>query len=445
MKSRKGDIFMGHINGKDIYRKLGDKIDNLTMRTPWNKTLHAILSELYTTNEADVIVKMPYGLSNIDRIQKVTKYERSQLQNILDDLCSKGLIIDLWIKEEYYYMPSPMVIGIFEFTMMRTGDKLNTKKWAELFHKYLQGDDSFYAANCKHGEHVNIARTLPHEETIKKSDYVEVMDYEKAVALIENFDKFGIGLCSCRHEKFHVGEKKCDVPLNTCSTFGGLSAYLIRHNFAKEVSKTEMLENLARSKEMRLVLNADNVQKDITFLCHCCKCCCNLMLGINKYGYANTIVTSSLIAETDDYLCIGCSKCAKACPINAIKMAPAENVKSKKKKPITDTSFCLGCGVCAFDCAAGARKLVKRGKRVIHPETTFERVILQCLERGTLQNQIFDNPESISQQFMRGFIGGFLKLSLVKRALMSDMLRSLFLDSMKKGVQMQGRGWLTQI
>jgi len=72
-------------------------------------------------------------------------------------------------------------------------------------------------------------------------------------------------------------------------------------------------------------------------------------------------------------------------------------------------------------------------EKVIHPETTFERVILQCLERGTLQNQIFDNPDSITQQFMRGFLGGFLKLSSVKKTLMSDLLRSLFLNSMKKG------------
>ena len=436
---------MGHVNGKDIYRRLGDKIDNLTCRSPWNKALHAILSELYTTNEADVIVRMPYGLSNIARLQKVTKYESSQLQKILYDLCSKGLIMDFWIKEEYYYMPSPMAIGIFELTMMRTGDNLDTKKWAELLHEYWQGDDSFWAANFKHGEQISLARTLPHEEAIKKSDYVEVLDYEKAAALIEDSDKFGIGLCSCRHEKYHVGEKKCDVPLNTCSSFGKIAAYVIRHNFAKEVSKTQMLENLARSKEMRLVLNADNVQKNITFMCHCCKCCCNLLSGINKFGYANTVVTSSFIAETADHLCKGCGKCAKACPTNAIKMEPTENVKLQEKKPITDISFCLGCGVCAFECASGARKLIKREKRVIHPETTFERVILQCLERGTLQNQIFDNPDSITQQFMRGFLGGFLKLSSVKKALMSDLLRSLFLDSMKKGIQMQGRGWLTKI
>jgi len=46
---------------------------------------------------------------------------------------------------------------------------------------------------------------------------------------------------------------------------------------------------------------------------------------------------------------------------------------------------------------------------------------------------------------MRGFIGGFLRLPPIKKALMSDMLRSSFLASMKMGIRMQGKGWLLEI
>ncbi len=44
---------MGHLVGKDVYRKLGRKIDGLTVRAPWNETLYKILKELYTEEEAD--------------------------------------------------------------------------------------------------------------------------------------------------------------------------------------------------------------------------------------------------------------------------------------------------------------------------------------------------------------------------------------------------------
>jgi len=337
-----------------------------------------------------------------------------------------------------------MVIGIFEFTMMRSGEGVNSKKYAELFSQYMPG--AFYAGNCGHDETTSLMRTMPHDEMIKPSQYVEIFDYEKAASIIDSNEKFSIGFCSCRHEKMHMDEKKCEVPLESCTSFGYAADYLIRNKLAREASKSEIYDNLARSKELGLVLNADNVQKNLTFMCHCCGCCCNVLLGISKYGYDNVVLTSNYLAEPDEESCLGCGKCAKACPINAIEMEILDSTdKKKKKKAIVDTSICIGCGVCALSCSSESLKLTKREQRILHPETTFHRVILQCLDRGTLQNQMFDNPQSITNSFMRGLLGAFFKLPPVKKSLMSDTLRSTFLKSMETGVKLQGKGWLTEM
>jgi len=434
---------MGHLVGKDIFRELGRKIDGMEMRAPWNERLHAILKELYTTEEADVIIKMPYGLSTFDELEKATGYQNSVLRRLLDGLTEKGLVFDLWIQEAYHYAPAPMVVGMFEFTMMRMGPNVKSKEWAKLLHQYLEGDTSFLAANFGRDKQVSFIRAIPHEEALQPSDFYEVLDYEKASALIAETDKFAIGLCSCRHEKLHLGEKTCDVPLEKCSSFGYAADFMIRHKLAREVSRTEMMENFAQSREMGLVLGVDNVRKNMKFVCHCCKCCCGPLLGISKYGYPNTIVTSSYIAEIVDDTCTGCGKCVAACPINAIAMIAANNPEGKRKrKGKVDTSICIGCGVCVLKCPTKACRLAKREQRVIHPETTFERLMLQCLERGTLQNQIFANPQSLNEKFMRAFVGAFLKLSPVKKALMSDTLRSRFLEAMKEGVKKQGKEWV---
>ncbi len=438
---------MGHANGKEVFRKLGTKIDHLSLRAPWNKAFYELLKGLYSEKEADVLVKMPYSISGLNRIARVTKYESSELQKILDGLCSKGLVIDLWTGEAYHYMPSPMMIGIFEFSMMRTGGGVDSKALANLFHSYLQADKgAFYAANAKKSDQVSVIRALPHEDAVHPSEYTEVLDYEKATSIIASSDRFSIGICSCRHEKLHLGEKECDIPLEKCSSFNVGADYLIRHKLAKEASKSEMLENLAQSIEMKLVLCADNVKRNVTFICHCCKDCCNALAGIRKFGYPNTVVTSGFIARNNPDTCRGCGKCAKACPIDAIQMMPIESPQTNKKKAAAiDASICLGCGVCALSCDTGAVTLVKREKRVLHPETTFERVILQCLERGTLQNQIFDNPQSITQKFMRGLVGGFLRLPPVKAMLMSEILRSSFLRALTGGVKMQGKKWAAEV
>jgi len=188
--------------------------------------------------------------------------------------------------------------------MMRVGPNLNSKEWAKLLHEYM--DCSFFEANWGEDKHFSIFRALPYEDTIKQSEFAEVLDYEKASALIAEADRFSIGLCSCRHEKLHIGEKKCDVPLEKCSQFGNAADFMIRHNLGREVTRTEMEENFAQSKEMGLVLTSDNVQKNIRFVCHCCKCCCEVLLGVSKYGFPNIIVTSNFLAEIDYDTCVGC-------------------------------------------------------------------------------------------------------------------------------------------
>lgn len=416
---------MGHLVGKDLYRKLGRKIDGQTMRVPWNETFYKILKELYTSEEAEIAVKMPYGMATLDKIAKVTGYNSDKLRNLLNGMADKGLVIDIEAGRHANYILSPLIIGIFEFTMMRTKGELNHKEWAKLFHEYLN-DGKFYHQNLKGNQKVSILRTLPHEGTIDESEYVEVLDYEKATSLVENTKKFAVGICSCRHEKYHVGEKKCDIPLETCTSFDSSADYLIRHDMAKEISKSEMLELFACSKEMGLVFCADNVKKNAAFVCHCCGCCCNVLLGISRFGYANMVVTSNYIAKSDSELCSGCGECAESCPINAIEMSPDD-------EPVIDEEICIGCGVCALKCDTEAMRLIPRKQKVLYPENTFEKIILQSLEKGTLQNLIFDNPQSIGHSFMRGFVGGFLKLSPVKKALMSDTLRSRFLEMMKKG------------
>ncbi len=437
---------MGHVVGKDIYKSLGEKIDNLAVRVELNKKFYDILKELYSHEEADVVVRMPYSLSPLEEIAKQTGYGKTRLLKILKGLCLKGLVVDMWLQEKYLYTPSPMVIGIFEFTMMRTGDDLGSKKWARLFYDYMH-DGDFHKVNFQNGEKISPLRTLPHETTIKNEEFVEILDYEKATAIVEEADKFAIGICSCRHEKLHVDEKACDVPLETCLSFSFAADYLIRNKLAKEASRSEVLDNLARSKEMGVVFNADNVKNNITFICQCCGCCCNVLMGISKFGYTNTVVTSNFIASIDQETCTGCGKCVKVCPINAIDFLPIENPESRKKKePKINTEICIGCGVCALSCSdTNSLKLISREKRVLHPETTFERNILQSLERGTLQNQLFGDPEKTSHKVIKGVVGGFLRLNPVKKALMSETLRSSFLETMKKGAVKQGKEWVTEL
>jgi Pyruvate/2-oxoacid:ferredoxin oxidoreductase delta subunit len=436
---------MAHAAEEDVYRRLGHKINNLTVKVPWNQTLYTILKELYTTEEAEVVVRMPYTLSTLDRIARATGLEKNRLGMVLEGLGNKGLVLDVWNEKnsQYHYMPSPLLVGIFEFTMMGARGSQDKKVYAGLFQEYF---GTFFQDNFSQQEQVSILRVIPVEETIRPAESLEFLDYEQVTSVIENSPRYGIGLCSCRNERMLNGEKECDAPLENCSTFGLGADYTIRHGFAREVSKTEMVENFARSKELGLVFCVENTKRKPMVVCHCCKCCCNYLSGLSKFGFTNSVVTSNYISEVDEGHCKGCGKCVDLCPVNALSLLPANDPKHpKKKKVLVDKELCVGCGVCVAKCPAKGIGMVHRGKRVIHPETTFERIMLLSLERGNLQNQIFDNPQSASQEFMRTFLGGFLRLSPVKKALMSDLFRSSFLNFMKVGAKLQGKGWMTEL
>jgi Pyruvate/2-oxoacid:ferredoxin oxidoreductase delta subunit len=420
---------MGHLVGKDIYKKLGQKLDGLSLRVPYTPSFSRLIRGLYSEEEASLIVKMPYRPSSIDRISRTTGLSAAKLLPMLDKLCDMGLVMDIWNKKrnQYTYMVMPFIVGIYEFTLMRTGDPEKSRHWANLLHAYLSEED-MYRANMNQGQQIGIMRTIPHDDPILFDDYVEIFDYQRAKVIVEQAKTFSIGYCSCRHEALHMGEKKCDIPLETCCSFGRSAEYLIRHKLARPVDKQEMLDSLERAQESGLVLNGENVKRNVEYICQCCSCCCHLIKSINNFGYQGIVVGSGLLPVFNKELCKGCEKCVKTCPVRAISK---QKLAGKTFSMLVDKERCLGCTVCSRTCAQKAISMNKSDKKVFYPEDGLEKYILSCLERGTLQNVLFDDPQNMTHEFMRTFFGAFLRLKPVKRALLSDAFRSRFLGMIK--------------
>jgi ferredoxin len=120
-----------------------------------------------------------------------------------------------------------------------------------------------------------------------------------------------------------------------------------------------------------------------------------------------------------------------ACPVEALSVVSANDPKRPRKRTARlDERACLGCGVCVATCQERGLRLVPRAERVITPVDSTHRFVQQAIERGMLQNLIFDNHALASHRAMAAILGVILRLPPIKRAMASRQLGSRYLERM---------------
>jgi ferredoxin len=155
------------------------------------------------------------------------------------------------------------------------------------------------------------------------------------------------------------------------------------------------------------------------------------MIAARRFGVLNPIHTSNFIPRIDRELCNGCAKCVNVCPVEAMSLVSANDPqRPKKRKARLDERFCLGCGVCIRNCTVDALRLEPRAERVITPVDSTQRAVMMAIERGKLQNLIFDNNALASHRAMAAILGVVLKAPPVKQRLAQRQMKSLYLESM---------------
>jgi Pyruvate/2-oxoacid:ferredoxin oxidoreductase delta subunit len=226
----------------------------------------------------------------------------------------------------------------------------------------------------------------------------------------------------------------CEKPMETCTTLNESADWVIRRGFGRQVSAEEALDIAAMTRDQFMVHIADNVKNKVSYICHCCGCCCGQLKAINLHGIQNAVHTSNFLASVDESKCKACGRCVKNCPVMAIEVKAASFGKASAQ---IDEAFCLGCGVCDMACKNHAVSMKPRAKRVFTPEHSMERLIRAAVERGTVHHMLFDDPDSVTSRGMNLALGALLSLPPTKRLLAIDQVRSTFVKAILKGASRQ--------
>ena len=420
---------MGHLTTKDAYKSLEERINWFTQGAPPTETLYKILQVLYTEKEAKWVALLPVRPFTLKRAARVWNTSEAKAEKLLDHLCDKALLVDsCYHGERQFVMPPPMA-GFIEFALMRTRGDIDQKYLAELYYQYMNVEedfvkDLFFATETKLG------RVYVQEPVLTSEKMNHILDYERASHIVEEAEYIGLGLCYCRHKAFHAGHPcEIDAPWEICLTFDNVARSLAEHKgYARLISKEEAMDVLQLSYESNLVQIGENVREHPAFICNCCGCCCEALQAARRFAPMQPVATTNYIPKVSREACVGCGKCAKVCPIFAVTVKESASGGRIARFAEVDEEICLGCGVCARNCPTKAIRLERRPVQIITPVNSTHRFVLQAIEKGTLQNLVFDNQAFASHRAMAALFSTILRLPPLKQAMASRQFKSVYLD-----------------
>jgi len=419
---------MAHHINHSVYNKLVERLNRFPQGAPPSELLTKILKLLFSDQEAELVSLMPIKPFSAEKASKIWKLDITKTKNILDKLAQRALLVDVERNGETTYTLPPPMAGFFEFSMMRVREDIDQKTLSELFYQYITVEDEFTKSLFTEGD-TQLGRTFIHEPVLSEENALYVLDYERATNVIETASHMGVSMCYCRHKKEHLN-MNCNAPMDICMTFNTTADSLIRHGHARKVDKIEGLDLLQEAYDNNLVQFGENVQKRVSFICNCCGCCCEAMVAARRFAIMNPVHTTNFLPVVDQNECNGCGKCVNVCPVEAMTLVSANNhAKPKMKRAQLNEDICLGCGLCVKACDKDHIVLKTREKRVITPTTGVQKAVIMAIERGKLQNLIFDNRVLFSHRALSAVLGSILKLSPIRKALAKQQLKSAYVNT----------------
>jgi len=384
---------------------------------------------LFSEKEANLVSLLPIKPFTAIKASRMWKMDISSSQKILDELAGRSILVDFEQNGETVYALPPPMAGFFEFSLMRVRNDIDQKVLSELFYEYMNVEEDFIKELFTLGE-TQLGRVFVNESTLSNENALYVLDYERASEVINSAAHIGVGLCYCRHKMSHL-DKACDAPQDICMTFNNVAASLTKNDCARSVDKIECLDLLQEAYDNNLVQFGENVREKVSFICNCCGCCCEALQAARRFAILNPVHTTNFIPVVSESTCNGCGKCAAVCPVEAMTLVSANNPsKPNMKVAKLQEDLCLGCGVCVRACPNNSILLQSRPVRVLTPLNGTHRAVVMAIERGKLQNLIFDNQVLRSHRALAGVLGVILKLPPIKQILASKQVKSRYMENL---------------
>ncbi|RJP18710.1 MAG: (4Fe-4S)-binding protein [Candidatus Abyssobacteria bacterium SURF_5] len=331
----------------EVYDQLAEHLNSMPIGAPKTPELIEILKILYTKEEADLAVKLPFLPMTVDALVDRTGMAEKMLKPMLDRMAKKGIVFEQLGGDEPMYRLLPTVVGFSETPFWPGKRTPETEKLAVLWRKYAR--DAFFHEIGGLSE-TPLVRVIPVQESL--SETRKVSPYEKLVEKVKETSYQAVAHCPCRLMREYSGDGKCEHSTENCLHFGSLARYMVANGMARELTVDETLAILKKSNEEGLVHVTGNHQAEIDTICNCCADACIFLTGLLAMGEKNMFARSNFVSQINQETCVECGTCEERCPVKAISLSdgPAR----------VDEDKCIGCGVCFPTCPSESISLAPR-------------------------------------------------------------------------------------
>ncbi len=339
----------------DVYIRLAEHLKNLIMGYPYSDALLDMLREMFNPVEAGVALAIPNDLAPLevaaaDRIASRADLPKSQVLSVLASLAGRNMIYSASapdgtpgysLLQVGYGMPQTFFWG---------GQRNETaKKMAGLVVKYF----SVPVTREVYGGAATKTYTYTPAGLSMQVPMQGVMPNEQMGAIVEAAEKIGLANCPCRMSASILGRTDCTHSIEVCLKYDEMAEFVISRGLARQISKDEAMNLLARCEKEGLVHMVDNAGGQIKHTCNCCgHYCWNVGIIHRRKIPRDQLMAVYFTRETELEECIGCGACAEICPVRAVQMVNG--------LPQVDLDWCIGCGVCAVSCPAHVISIIRR-------------------------------------------------------------------------------------
>ncbi|MCD8098381.1 MAG: FAD-dependent oxidoreductase [Lachnospiraceae bacterium] len=282
------------------------------------------LNKLLTKEEVKFMLsfkKRRVKVYTAEQLAKMNNMSTEAAQAMCDRLCGIGILEFNRENADHHiqYLVPRFVVGSGEYMMMNHRLLEEVPEVATLFTMAAQAVGPVAHLVAPGGSGIGM-HVIPVEEAIPAES--KSVPLEHLTHWLKKYDKYALGICSCRRQQRMRGEGDGFTEGEFCITVGDMAEYMVETGKdARYISYEECLEVLHHAEERGFVHQITNLdgENKIVGICNCAPGVCNALRTSLLYNTPN-MSSSAYRAHVDREKCVACGKCVEVCPAGAAKL-----------------------------------------------------------------------------------------------------------------------------